>query len=145
VLNGRLLDLETQAAYTLAIEVTDNGFPQLSSSAEITINLEPQVLPRIVTSEGITRGFKTVIDANAGFVPGNAFESAAGSQLIVTIEVGAQSRDKLLIDKASGLKAKKGGLYNGKTRIAEITGAKTRGPLTITFNDSANIFDIAAT
>ena len=39
VANGAALDYETTPAFTLTVQVTDNGSPALSSTATITINL----------------------------------------------------------------------------------------------------------
>lgn len=136
VFDGSLLDLDNQATYELIVQVTDNGFPSLSSTALITINLEEAVLPSVVTTPGSTTGAKTLIDAAATFDTGNIGDRFYESRLEVTITSGAQAVDKLLFNKQSGIKAKKGGLFIGKTRIADVTGVKTGGPLSIVFTEN---------
>jgi len=142
VANGSLLDLESQATYLLTVTVTDNATEPESDAATITITLEPKVLSRIETSGGTTSGAKTLVDTGATFEQGNDLTSLDGSVLAVEISAGAQTGDKLLVKNAgSKVKAKKGGVFKGKTRIGDVTGGQSGAPLVIEFNSSASLSD----
>lgn len=149
VADGSLLEFDTQATYVLSVEVTDNGIPALSDTADMTIDLFERTIPQISTSPGMTtlvKGTSVVIDAAADLVSEPDFTDPEGSKLKATISVGAKSKDQLVIaatgDKATRLKLKKGELKKGKTTIATATGGVGGTPLEITFRSTATVGDV---
>lgn len=149
VADGSLLEFDTQASYVLSVEVTDNGLPTLSDSADITINLFERTIPQIMTSPGTTtlaKGTSVIIDVSAELESEPDFADPEGSKLKATISAGIRSKDQLIVaatgDKSSRLKLKKGALRKGKTTIATATGGTGGTPLEITFLSAASVGDV---
>lgn len=149
VADGTLLEFDDQASHVLSIEVTDNGVPALSDTADVTINLFERSIPQVATSPGPTtlgKGSSVIIDAAADLDSEPDFSNPTGSKLKITITSGLMAKDQLIVsptgDKSSKLKLKKGELKKGKTVIATATGGAGGTPLEITFRSTASVSDV---
>lgn len=144
-----LLEFDNQASYILSVEVTDNGIPALSATADVTINLVERTIPQIVTSVGATTlgtGSVVVIDASADLEAGLDYTDPVGTKLRGTILTGAKSKDRIVVagtgDKSTRLKIQRGELKKGKTVIATATGGVGGAALEITFRPAATVADV---
>lgn len=149
VANASLLDYEARNTFYLTMTVTDNGSPQLSTTAQLTIHLtnvdDPPVISFPPTSIRYTQGGSAVrFGRNATvFDEDNPVPVFTDVVLSVSITENRSNKDVLAI-KDTGEKSKKIVVHGtnvlyGKTVIGVVEGGKGTEPtLKITLNSAAS-------
>ncbi|MDB5385863.1 MAG: exported protein of unknown function [Planctomycetaceae bacterium] len=155
VANGALLDFETRPIYHLTVQVTDNGSPPLSGTAQLTIQLtnvnDPPIISVVPANTKYTLGASATRFATQATVSDedNPIPDFTGVVLSVSITENRSNKDVLAV-KDTGEKSKKivihgNNVVYGKTVIGTVEGGKGSEPtLNITLNSVAKTAGVEA-
>ncbi|MGI9285279.1 MAG: DUF4347 domain-containing protein, partial [Pseudomonadales bacterium] len=105
VANSGALDFETASAFSLAVQVADNGVPILNNSATVTINLKDLnefAISAIADSDANANAISE--DAIAGTIVGvTALASDADGSAVVSYALDDDADGRFVIDSQSGV------------------------------------------
>lgn len=155
VVNADLLNYEARTSFTLMVQVTDNGSPGLSGTAQLTIQVinvdDPLVVRFSPTNVKYRIGDGAVRFGTAAVVTDedNPVPNFQGVVISATITEGRSNKDVLSV-KDSGSKSKKivtrgENVVYGKTVIGTVSGGRGDDPmLRITLNEFATTTSVEA-
>jgi PKD repeat protein len=161
VANGSLLDLETTPSFSLTLTVSDNGTPQLSDTALITISLTNVNEAPVITSNGGGAAAAVSVPENTTAVTTvTAVDPDAGATLSFSLSGGAD-QSRFAIDATTGAlaflvapdfevpaDADANNVYNVDVTASDGAGGVTVQSLTVTVtpvNDNNPVFTSTAT
>lgn len=155
VANASLLNFETRPTYFLTVQVSDNGTPELSTTAQLIIQLtntnDPPMITLVPANTKYTQGGSAVRFASKATIsdPDTPIPDFDGVVLSVSIVDGRSNKDVVAV-KDTGEKSKKIVVHGnqvlyGKTVIGRVDGGKGSAPtLSITLNSAASKISVEA-